>query len=219
MAREFRRVLDKPGPDNPGAFEAFTFITETDKRNLIAKYGEDRVFTQNLVLAVKEKPGTANAAPKVRARIVIADLAKKARHDQPIETFVANVDGNTTRLLAQLSVQDKDYFLDSNDCSDAYYMGTPYSMSDPRGRILLGRIPKGREEFGYPQLTSAGGNSTHSSSRTCRGGAKRGKSSATSTARCCSSGVSRKALLIGGSSSSSPQGRCPGDSPSSSAFT
>ena len=156
VAKEFKRVLGKPGPDSPGAFEALTFITETDKRNLIAKYGEDRVFTQNLVLAVKEKPGSANAAPKARARIVIADLANQARSDRPIDTFVANVDGNPTRLLAQLSVQHKDYYLDSNDCKDAYYKGTPYSMDDPKGRILLGRIPKGWEEFGYPQFNERG---------------------------------------------------------------
>ena len=48
---------------------------------------------------------------------MIADLANRRGG---IETFVANVDGNTTRLLAQMSVQSKDYFLGSNDCSDAY---------------------------------------------------------------------------------------------------
>ena len=193
VAKEFRRVLGKPGPDNPGTFEAFSFITEGEKRGLIATYGEDRVFTQNLVLAVKEKPATPNAEARVRARIVMADLAKRASKEQPIETFVANVDGNTTRLLAQMSVQNKDFFLDSNDCSDAYYMGTPYPMSDPKGRILLGRIPGGWEEFGYPQFNEHGGrNSTPASSKKCQRGAKRGKASATSTARSCSRGVSRK---------------------------
>ena len=77
MAKEFRRILGKPGPDNPGAFEAFTFIAEGEKRNLIAKYGTDRVFTQNIAVAFKEKSPTPNAVAKVRARIVIADLASR----------------------------------------------------------------------------------------------------------------------------------------------
>ena len=54
------------------------------------------------------------------------------------------------------AVQTTDFFLDSDDCSDAYYKGTPYPMSDPRGRILLGRIPSGWEEFGYPQFNERG---------------------------------------------------------------
>mmetsp|Transcript_55848 Transcript_55848/g.126927 ORF Transcript_55848/g.126927 Transcript_55848/m.126927 type:complete len:182 (+) Transcript_55848:306-851(+) len=83
----------------------------------------------------------------------MADLASSGGD---IETFVANVDGNTTRMLAQWAVQDDAYYLDSDDCSDAYYMGTPYPMSDPRGRILLGRIPEGRKEFRYPQFNERG---------------------------------------------------------------
>ena len=35
-------------------------------------------------------------------------------------------------------------------------MGTPYPMSDPRGRIPLGRIPGGWEESGYPRFNERG---------------------------------------------------------------
>ena len=111
------------------------------------------MFTQNIAVAIKEKPATANSEAKVRARLVMADLASSGG---VIDTFVATVDGNSTRMMAQWSVQDDNFFLDSDDCSDAYYAGTPYPMSDPRGRILLGRIVGGWEEFGYPQYNERG---------------------------------------------------------------
>ena len=48
--------------------------------------------------------------------------------------------------------ESPDFFLDSDDCSGAYYKGTPFQTPEPRGRILLGRIPDGWGEFGYPAL-------------------------------------------------------------------
>ena len=69
---------------------------------------------------------------------------------------MADVDENISRVLAQWAVQSNHFCLDSDDCSDAYYMGTPCPMSYPRGRILLGRIPEGWEEFGYPRFNERG---------------------------------------------------------------
>ena len=140
-------------------------------------------------------------------RIVIADLASRGG---AIETFVANVDGNTSRLLAQMSVQSKDYFLGSYDCSDAYYMGTPYPMSDLRGRILLGRIPEGWEEFGYPRFNERGEKLYARLLKIMPGRREARKASATTTARRCSRVVSRRGLGTGGSSTSSHLGRFPG---------
>ena len=99
LVKEFRRILGTAGPDNPGALEAFAFNTEAQRRDLITEYGAGRVFPQSTVLAIKEKPATSNSEAKVRARFVMADLALGGGGD--IATFVANVDGNTTRMMAQ----------------------------------------------------------------------------------------------------------------------
>ena len=114
----------------------------------MAECGAGRVFTQNIVAAFKEKPGTSNSEAKVRVRLV--------RRTWPPRGGTSKLSWPTPTVTPQWAFQSDHFSLDSEDCSDAHYMGTPYPMSDPRGRVLLGRILEGWEEFGYPQFNDHG---------------------------------------------------------------
>ena len=91
----------------------------------------------------------------------LADAAKS--HQRLAATYAACVNSSNVREICQDAAEDEpspggpiEVDLDINDVPGAYYFGTPAQPGEPGFRMLYGYVPKGLDEFGFPQYNGRG---------------------------------------------------------------
>ena len=114
-----------------------------------------------MVIVFKHKVRPDGTTEKYSWRLTVADVAKS--HERLAATYAACVNSSNVRGICQDAAEDEpspggaiEVDLDINDVPGAYYFGTPAQPGEPGFRMLYGYVPKGLDEFGFPQHNERG---------------------------------------------------------------
>jgi hypothetical protein len=114
-----------------------------------------------MVIVFKHKVRPDGTTEKYSWRLTVADVAES--HERLAATYAACVNSSNVRGICQDAAEDEpgpggavEVDLDINDVPGAYYFGTPAQPGEPGFRMLYGYVPKGLDEFGFPQHNERG---------------------------------------------------------------
>ena len=129
-------------------------VPVSDRTKAIRQFGAMTVETKGLVMVLKEKRDSEENTTKRSARTTVADVAPT--RTRSASTFAACVLGGSVRGICQDAVDAEGGELVVVDVPGAYYNGKPTPPGEPGGRVIYMHIPRGLEEFGYPQFNEHG---------------------------------------------------------------
>ena len=114
-----------------------------------------------MVVVFKHKAWPDGTTEKYSWRLTLADVAES--HQHLAATYAACVNSFNVRGVCQDAAEGEpgpggaiEVDLDINDVPGAYYFGSPAQPGEPGFRMMYGYVPKGLEEFGYPQYNEHG---------------------------------------------------------------